>query len=109
MGIFWDDTAVSGAAEHLIASEIKLRAPDLDDDDVATKASALAAAAKGTAATTKFHANRMLVALAFVMAFVGAGIGTEAAGLNNSSKALFGLGSTAFGIIVGIVTGEKPK
>ncbi len=44
-----------------------------------------------------------------VAVLLGAGIGTDAANLPNSSKALYALATTAFGIVVGLLTGEKPK
>jgi hypothetical protein len=51
----------------------------------------------------------LIVALLIVAVLIGAGIATQAAHLTASSAALFSLATTAFGIVVGLLTGEKPR
>ena len=54
-----------------------------------------------------FRTGRFLGALAIFTAVVIAAIVTDATGLDDSSKALWGFGATIFGVVVGFLAGEK--
>lgn len=56
-----------------------------------------------------FQSGRFLIALAILLAFVAAAIWADAAGHPDSSKALYGFAATILGLIVGLLTGEKPS
>jgi hypothetical protein len=51
--------------------------------------------------------KRLLFALAILGVLIAAAVGTEAASLDASSKALWGLSASILGLIVGLVGGEK--
>jgi uncharacterized membrane protein len=71
------------------------------------------AAARSAAATRQipdegsFHAWRLVGAVVIFGAIIGAAIGTDAAGLPDSSKALYGFAASIFGVVVGLLGGEK--
>jgi hypothetical protein len=54
-----------------------------------------------------FNTGRFIGALIIFAAVVGCAIGTDAAGLGDSSKALYGFAATIFGVVVGFLGGEK--
>jgi hypothetical protein len=54
--------------------------------------------------------NSIVVGLGAIIVFLallGAGIGADAAGLSDSSKALYGFAASIFGVVVGLLGGEK--
>jgi hypothetical protein len=55
-----------------------------------------------------FQPQRFLIALGVFLAIVLAAIVTEGFGLDDSSKALYGLSGTILGLVVGFLGGEKP-
>jgi hypothetical protein len=55
----------------------------------------------------EFKAGRFLIAVVILVAFVVAAIWTDAAGIDDSSKALYGFATTIMGVIVGLLAGEK--
>jgi hypothetical protein len=107
MGIFWNYADPAQRVEELFTSA--LAGPSLHGEELQQQAQILrtaAAASPGTQAT--LNLENLAIALLLVVAFVGAGIGTNAVGLTDSTTALFALATTAFGIVVGLLTGEKP-
>jgi hypothetical protein len=54
-----------------------------------------------------FYTARFVVAVLIFACIVGAAIGTDAAGLSASSKALYGFAAAIFGVVVGLLGGEK--
>ena len=56
-----------------------------------------------------FQSSRFLVAVLIFAVVVGAAIWTDADGLSDSSKALYGFAASIFGLVVGLLGGEKPN
>jgi hypothetical protein len=54
-----------------------------------------------------FHSDRFLVAIGIFALVVAAAVGTDAGGLPDSSKALYGFAASIFGVVVGLLGGEK--
>jgi hypothetical protein len=76
-----------------------------DAEAVETKASAAVQAVKSS---SKLSAGRLLIAIAILAAIIAAAVGTDAANLDDpSSKALWTLASSVFGVILGLLGGEK--
>jgi hypothetical protein len=75
--------------------------------DQRAQALAMAVASTAPSQTGEVNKGNLITAILIVFVFVGAGIGTDAAGLSTSATALFALGTAAFGIIVGLLGGEK--
>jgi hypothetical protein len=53
--------------------------------------------------------SRLIIAIVLVALLLMAGVFTDIKGYDDSSKALFGLAATLFGVIVGLLGGEKPS
>lgn len=51
--------------------------------------------------------DRLLAAVGLLAVLAGAAIGTEAADLQKSSDALWGLTVSVLGLVVGLIAGEK--
>jgi hypothetical protein len=108
MGLFWEGTGEPAPeVERSFRDALATPPASVPDLDAAARQRAAAVANASPPATLK-KAN-LIVALAVVAVLIGCAIGTDAAHLPSSSKALFGLATTAFGIVVGLLTGEKPK
>jgi hypothetical protein len=112
MGIFWSypdqPKPEPSVMQHFRAALAAPPPSDADLDEQARElAGALALAPPRQAA--KVNGGSLIIAIVIVAALVGAGIGTNAAGLDAATTALFSLGTTAFGIVVGLLTGEKPS
>ena len=112
MGIFWNYTEqpqAQASTTQLFRTALNAPAPatsaDLDKQaqDLATEVSS-----PPRTQAAELNATNLVVAILIVIAFVGAGIGTNAAGLTTSTTSLFALATTAFGIVVGLLTAEKP-
>ncbi len=108
MGIFWD---YSDQPRPSVVDSFKtaLTKQAQQGDDLDAEARERAVAAADATAPASLKAGNLIVALIVVAVLIGAGIGTDAASLPDSSKALYALATTAFGIVVGLLTGEKPK
>jgi hypothetical protein len=108
MGVFWDykDQPSQAVVDSFRAALEKTppQGPALDEE-----ATTRAAAVTNASPPASLNRANLVVALVVVAVLLGAGIGTDAANLPNSSKALYALATTAFGIVVGLLTGEKPK
>ena len=108
MGIFWQPQP---QPQPLVTQQFRaaLAAPPPPTEELERQAQDLATRAASAPPSQSGEVNKgnLITAILIVVAFVGAGIGTDAAGLSASSTALFGLGTTAFGIIVGLLGGEK--
>jgi hypothetical protein len=105
MGIFFETTSTD-------RPKIKAAIKDALETDPTTVANPEAAAEEKAAEVApagyaKFNAGRFIGALLVFAAIVGCAIGTDAAGLDDSSKALWGFGATVFGVVVGFLGGEK--
>lgn len=109
MGIFWNYTAQPPASTTQLF-RAALQAPPPARADLESQARDLAAQAtpQPQVHTANLNVMNLIVAILIVFAFVGAGIGTNAAGLTTSTASLFALATTAFGIVVGLLGGEKP-
>lgn len=59
--------------------------------------------------TGDFQTQRFLFAVLIFAVVVGGAAAADAAGLPDSSKALYGFGASIFGVIVGILGGETSK
>lgn len=108
MGLFWNYASVpSATVEESFRTALAKTPPQGDalDEEAKTRA----AAVTNTNPPASLNKANLVVALVIVAVLLGAGIGTDAANLPNSSKALYALATTAFGIVVGLLTGEKPK
>jgi hypothetical protein len=107
MGLFWDYPARPSPVLVQSFREALLTPPDasLIDADAETRA----AAATSTADTAKLNAARLVVSLGIVAVLVIGGVITDANHLVASSTALYTLATTAFGIVVGVLSAEKPK
>ena len=73
-----------------------------------------AAVAKTNAITQQltskpFQTGRFIGAIIIFAVIIAVGITTDALGWADSSKALFGFGTTIFGVVVGLLGGEKPS
>jgi hypothetical protein len=55
----------------------------------------------------EFKTGRFIGALVIFAVIVGGAAGADAAGLPDSSKALYGFAATIFGLVVGLLGGEK--
>ncbi|MGO9080744.1 MAG: hypothetical protein ACLQDY_17145 [Streptosporangiaceae bacterium] len=108
MGIFWNYADEPPPSVVASFSEALAKAPP-QGPALAQEAQTRAAAAAGVTPRASLNRLNLVVALGTVAVLLGAGIGTDAANLPNSSKAIYALATTAFGIVVGLLTGEKPK
>ena len=106
MGVFFDTDAAP--SRTVVASAIK---DALETDPATVPDTDGAAQAKANevvaAEHTKFHTDRFIGALLILAAVAGAAIGTEAAGLPTATRALWGFGATIFGVVAGLLGGEK--
>ncbi len=106
MGLFFQPAASIDRSEVRGAISAALKR------DPSTVADADAEATRKTdeiapAGYAKFNTGRFIGAMVIFGAIVGCAIGTEAAGLADSEKALWGLAGTIFGVVVGFLGGEK--
>lgn len=108
MGVFFETspgaqrTTVKAAIAHALQTDPQT-VQDIDQE-AEQRASA---AVDPPAGYAKFNAGRFGGALLIFAAIVGSAIGTDAAGLGDSSKALYGFAATVFGVVVGFLGGEK--
>lgn len=112
MGIFWNYTGhllTQASTTQLFRTALQAP-PPATPADLDSQAQDLAAQVTSPphAQAADLNVMNLVVAILIVIAFVGAGIGTDAAGLTTSTASLFALATMAFGIIVGILGGEKP-
>jgi hypothetical protein len=108
MGIFW---TYSAEPRPSVVDSFKtaLAKPAVSGNALDNEASERAAAVADTTAPANLNWKNLIVAIILVLALLGTAIGTDAANLPNSSKALYAIATTAFGLIFGLLTGEKPK
>jgi hypothetical protein len=105
VGIFWEPLSTERASlrsqfrEALMASPPSKAEADSRADDLAR--------ASTTDSRQSLQVGRLLIAMAIVIVLVGAGIWTAAVGLSDPSKSIFGIATTAFGVVVGLLGGEK--
>jgi hypothetical protein len=112
MGIFWNYPDQPAQPRPYVVQQFRTAlATHLPADaNVDQQARDLAAAVASLPPPQATLDKRNLgIAILIVFAFVGAGIGTDAVGLSTSTTSLFALATTAFGIVVGLLTGEKPS
>jgi hypothetical protein len=109
VAIFWQAPAEPNAVLKQVVGDAVRLAPEQVDVDAEITARTAAAAAGAQGQGGELQVARVVFALVLVAAFVGAGIGCEAGDLTDGAKALYGLAATAFGIVVGLVTGERPS
>ena len=112
MGVFWNYTEqpqAQASTMQLFRAALNAPAP-ATSADLNKQAQALATEVSSPQRTqaAELNATNLVIAILIVIALIGAGIGTNAAGLTTSTTSLFALATTAFGIVVGLLTGEKP-
>ena len=107
MGIFWERAVQPPPTPADEAVDIHEAYQEPTDAERAAHARGRAQAIAQTPEPAKLKAVPLLVAFGVVVAFVVGGVVAEAIHLPDSSKALFGLATTAFGLVVGLLTGEK--
>ncbi len=103
MGIFFDRPTIT---EATISAAIQ--------DALTQDAATMDVAAEAAARTEQLQPHdgglkvvRLLASVAILLAFVVAAVWTDATGLDDSSKALFGFATTIMGVIVGLLAGEN--
>lgn len=109
MGVFWEYTDEPSPYVVKSFKEALESASPAGAEALEREAGERAKAVTGSTGKGRLHAGRLAGALAIVVVLVGVAIAAEALGLDESSKALFGLATTAFGIVVGLLTGERGK
>lgn len=104
MGLFYEKPALSDVAITGALRDALKQPPELIDVDTeaARRADELQAGGGG-----EFQTVRFLIAVAILVAFVTAAVWTDAVGVDDSSKALYGFATTIMGVIVGLLAGEK--
>lgn len=111
LGVFWNYTEqpqAQASTTQLFRAALNAPAPATSADlDKQAQALATEVSSPRTQAA-ELNSTNLVIGILIVIAFVGAGIGTNAAGLTTSTTSLFALATTAFGIVVGLLTGEKP-
>jgi hypothetical protein len=108
LGVFFDTppAARRNTMKTAIAHALETDPQTVPDIDVEAERRA-SEAVDPPAGYAKFNAGRFGGALLIFAAIVGSAIGADAAGLNDSSKALYGFAATVFGVVVGFLGGEK--
>lgn len=103
MGVFYERPALSNVAITGALRDALEQPPEVVDvtAEAARRADELQAGGGG------FQTVRFLCAVAILVAFVTAAVWTDAAGVDDSSKALYGFATTILGVIVGLLAGEK--
>jgi hypothetical protein len=107
MAIFWERKGGAPGIDSDVVIPESFQPGEGTDAERAAHARGWAQAAAMTPGPASLRVGPLLVALAIVAALLVGGVIADAADLPNSSKALFGLATTAFGIVVGLLTGEK--
>jgi hypothetical protein len=111
MGVFFERQAPSPQGQAAVAAAIEqaLRVEPATVSHPVDEARrrAAEATADASAEPQSFQTGRFLIALALVAVLVVLGIWSDAQGYQDSSKQVFGLAATAFGVIVGLLGGEK--
>lgn len=104
MGLFFDRTAPQAELQTVIEEALRTDPGEVADPKTTAeqKASEIAPAGYG-----RFNKGRFVGALLLFAAIVVAAIITDAADIDDSSKALWGLAATVFGVVVGFLGGEK--
>lgn len=105
MGIFWESLSTERASLKSQFREALMASPP-SEAEAESRANDLAQAST-TETEQSLQVGRLLIAMAIVIVLIGAGIWTSAAGLSDPSKSIFGIATTAFGVVVGLLGGEK--
>jgi len=107
MGVFWD-TQPNEVSYHLVASiEDALTTAAPSDSTQLHKMAVQKAKAIQTTPPVSFHPTRLVIAMFIVAILVGAGIYCDAHSYADATKYVFGIATTAFGIVVGLLTGKS--
>jgi hypothetical protein len=106
MGIFYTRPSSQPIVQEALQNALATNPANVDNvnEEAATRANTVS---EQLGETKEFQTGRFLVALAILIAFIAAAIITDATGLPDSSKALWGLAATSLGIIVGLLGGES--
>jgi len=108
MGVFWDHTD-EPPADVVSSFKEALEATPPAGAALQREAGERALAVTRSTGASKLNVGRLAGAIVLVLLLAGAGVAAEAADLSESSKALFGFATTVFGVVVGLLTGEKGK
>ncbi|MDX6231691.1 MAG: hypothetical protein QOH68_650 [Nocardioidaceae bacterium] len=107
MGIFFEHRDAAATAKVKQALEDAYRQEAATPAEAQVRAAGVAPAVVAQAAAPAFQPARFFGALAIVAALIALGIFAEANGWKDSSKAVFALATTLFGVVVGLLGGEK--
>jgi hypothetical protein len=107
MGVFFDARVAQPKIEQAISSAFSSRPEVLQQPQEAAMTAARAVTSSAAVVEKQFNARNFLFALAIFLAIVVAAVVTDALKLPDSSKALWGLAASIFGVIVGLLGGEK--
>jgi hypothetical protein len=106
MGVFYEASDSNEQIRRVVKDALAAR-PALAEDAEAVEHNA-SAAVKAVKSSSQLDVGRLLIAIAILAVIVGAAVGTDAANLDDlSSKALWALASSVFGVILGLLGGEK--
>ncbi len=109
MGIFWTYSAQPQQAVVQSFQDALTKPPADDPVTLTREATERAAAAANVSAPAHLDYPRLITALGIVAVLLIGAVWTDAAHVGDSSNALFALATTAFGMVVGLLTGEKPR
>ena len=105
MGVFFDKgTSNSAAVEQAVAEALKADPPA---DETALRVATRDLTESLGTAVSSLATQRLIGAIVLVMFFVVGGVALDVTDHGDSSKTLFGFASTLFGVIVGLLGGEK--
>ena len=108
MAIFFDQSPTKPAIRTAIKEALALDPNSLENLDLEAD-SRTSAVLDDKPAAPLFRTDRFLVALGIFLAILAAAIVADATNLDDSSKALYGFATTIFGLVVGLISGEKPS
>jgi hypothetical protein len=90
------------------AVRLAVASPQVDEKQAKATASAAASGvSKSLLGSSQFNGKRFMIAVAIFLALLGVAIGCDASNLTSSTTAVYGLVSSIFGVIVGLLGGEK--
>jgi hypothetical protein len=106
MGVFWDQAEAD--PQYMVDSfSAALRTPPPQQDALVEDLARTHARAASVRPAAKLNVGRLIAALVIVGVLLGAGIACNSAHLHDAEKTLFSLATTAFGVVVGLLTGKS--
>jgi hypothetical protein len=107
VGVFFDARGITDvdAVRDTISESLQRPPPPVGDLQVETTTRVNKLLVPGDT----FKGLNLLIAVGILAVFVAAAVITDATGVDDSSKALFGLSTTILGVIVGLLGGERSR